>query len=230
MRRFERLLAEDNRRPLGNPRPSQPAGDPPPFRPHHAAVRAALRLQRVRQQLFLLRVLARRGHPAHHAQRRAGRARGAAPARSGLPQPPAGGRRTPEIRLRRLPAGLPGRPQAVHPHPRHRGRADGGRSIRGNRRPWRGRVGRLSGNLRPRGLSDTAHRRAEEELRLAAQLSGARLCRRVPPHRHRRVVRPGGLALRGAGAVRPSGIPLQTRVESPAHRRLSAHAALCRQL
>jgi 2-iminoacetate synthase len=42
-------------------------------------------------------------------------------------------------------------------------------------------------------LSETAHRRAEAEFRLAAGLSGTRLCRWVPPHRDWRVVRAGRL-------------------------------------
>ena len=133
-----------------------------------------------------------------------------ASAGAGIPAHPARGGRASEVCLQRLPGGMPAaparrraRPLAIEVGPMET--AEYGRMVRCRRRG----PGRLSGNLRPRGLRGVSHRRTEARFRLAARMSRARLRRRLSPHRPRRALRTRRLADGGARARGASRIPAE---------------------
>jgi hypothetical protein len=83
-----------------------PGADPAALRQSDPLFRAALPLQRMHQQLPVLRFLARQSHPAPHFERAGGAGRGARLRRAGFSQHSARRGRASQIRFRLLPGGM----------------------------------------------------------------------------------------------------------------------------
>ena len=193
-----------------------------------AAFRAAVPVQRMHQQLQILRFLARQPDPARHAAGGTGRHRSAAPRRRGVSQHSAGGGRTSEIRVQRLSRSVRAR------------RARGSRRARAFR--WRsGRWKRTNtGPLVAAGAEglvvyqETYHRPTYEEMHTAGpkrdfdwrldcpERAYAAGFRRLG---HRRALRLARLARGSRGAGRARRLPAAPLLEGARHRQPAAAAA-----
>ena len=140
--------------PVGGARPAGPRGDAAALRPGRAAVRAAVRQQRLPVLVHLLRLLQGPGRRPPDADRRRGRRRGAHPGRPRLPAPAAGLRRAPARGVAPTTSSTCVRgAAAVRAEHQHRDADLVRRHLRAARR--RGARGRraLPGDLRPRAAT-----------------------------------------------------------------------------
>ena len=184
------------------------------------AVRPALPLERVRQQLPLLRFpQGQPGRRQNHPLSRACGPRGPLPGKEGVSPSPAGKRGNPGKDRREVHRGRPESdlPRDGDAHPARQRRTDGRGGPPGPQGGGSGRVPGIPGDIPPGDVRDDAPFRPESELRLAPHLHGPCDAGGVRGRRGRRPPRTLRLPVRGPLRHPARGIPSGVLRDLPAH-------------
>src|SRR4029453_8252794 len=136
----------------------------PEFWTDDAALRASLPVQRMHQQLSLLRFLARQSDSSRPPRPRRSRSRRAASRSSGISADPSRRRRASQICKPQLFGGLFAGARARFFVDFHRGGPDGNTGLCASCRSWRGGTCRLPGDLQSRRICRNAYGRAKTRL------------------------------------------------------------------